>query len=121
MLVYDAFTIVKELRESFIYALQHPKEFEANFAEISMKEVLYAIHTTNITFTDDDLLLRTTEHNIPLYVTETINSAKISRILIDPWSSINIMLLRMLRTLSLDTQHLSSEKIIIQGFNQHSQ
>lgn len=111
--------MVKELRDSFIYALQHPEEFETYFAEISMKDVLYAIHTASITFTDDDLLLGTTDHNWPLYITGMIDSAKINRILIDPRSSINIMSLRKLRNLSLDTQHLSSEKIVIQGFNQH--
>lgn len=78
-----------------------------------MKEVLYAIHTASITFADDDLLLGMTEHNRPLYVMGIIDNAKINRILIDPGSSINIMSLRMLKTLSLDTQHLSSEKIVI--------
>lgn len=118
--VYKVLTIVKEIRESFIYALQHLDEFKAYFTEINMKEVLYAIHTTNIPFIDGDLLLGTTGRNRPLYVIGMIGSAKISHILIDPGSSINITSLRMLRKLSLDTQYLSSEKIVISGFNQHS-
>lgn len=86
-----------------------------------MKEVLYVIHTTNITFIDDDLLLGTTEHNRPLYVTGVRDGSRISRILIDPESSINLISLWTLKSLSLDTHHLSSEKIIIQGFKRHSQ
>lgn len=67
-----------------IYALQHPELYkQAYFAEINMKEVLYALHTASITFIDKDLLLGTTEHNRLLYVTGTSDGAKVNRILLD--------------------------------------
>jgi hypothetical protein len=86
-----------------------------------MKEVLYATHSATISFTDDDLLTRTTEHNRPLYVTGMCEGVKINRIFIDPGSSINLMPLKILKSLSLSVKHLSSEKISIQGFNRNSQ
>lgn len=86
-----------------------------------MKEVLYVIHMASITFTDDDLLLGMTEHTKPLYITRVSDDSRIIPILIDPESSINLIPLRILESLSLGTQHLSSKKIVIQGFNQHSQ
>lgn len=56
---------------------------QAYFAEINMKEVLYALHTASITFSEIDQLLGTTEHNRPLYVTGTSDGAKVNRILLD--------------------------------------
>lgn len=52
-----------------------------------MKEALYAVHTASISFTDEDLLIGTTEHNRPLYVTGMCEGVKVNRILIDPGSS----------------------------------
>ncbi|XP_020082008.1 uncharacterized protein LOC109705667 [Ananas comosus] len=111
----------KELRDVLIYALQNPEPFYAHFAEVNMKEALYAKHVANVIFTDEDMLLGTAHHNRPLYVTGTSDGDKINRILIDPGSSINILTLRTLKSLALNVDHLSSEKIVIQGFNQHSQ
>lgn len=56
---------------------------QAHFAEINMKEVLYALHTASITFIDKDLKLGTTERNRLLYVTGTSDGAKVNRILLD--------------------------------------
>ncbi|XP_020080518.1 uncharacterized protein LOC109704178 [Ananas comosus] len=119
--VYDALMMSKELREVLIYALQNPEPFHAYFAETSMKEALYLVHTANITFTEKDLLMGTTHHNRPLYVTGTSDGEKMNRILIDPGSSVNLMTLRTLKSLAMDVGYLNSEKVVIQGFNQHSQ
>lgn len=86
-----------------------------------MKEALYAVHTASISFTNDDLLIGTAEHNRPLYVTGMCEGVKINRILIDPGSSINLMPLRTLKSLSLSVKRLSTERVSIQGFNQNSQ
>lgn len=67
--VFDALMMSKELRDVLSHALQNPEEDQSYFAERHMKEVLYATHSATISFTDDDLLTRTTEHNRPLYVT----------------------------------------------------
>lgn len=48
-----------------------------------MKEALYDDYMAAVTFTDDDLLLGTTEHNRPLYVTGTSQGTTINRILIN--------------------------------------
>ncbi|XP_020081023.1 uncharacterized protein LOC109704671 [Ananas comosus] len=119
--VYDALMMSRELRDVLIYALQNPEPFYAYFAEMNMKEALYSRHIANVTFTDEDMLLGTAHHNRPLYVTGTSDGEKINRILIDPGSSVNILTLRTLKSLALNVDHLSSEKILIQGFNQHSQ
>ncbi|XP_039130916.1 LOW QUALITY PROTEIN: uncharacterized protein LOC120267326 [Dioscorea cayenensis subsp. rotundata] len=117
----DALMMSTEVRESLIHALQNPEEYQAYFAEINMTEAMYATHTVSISFTDEDLLLGTVEHNRPLYVTGSCDGIKINRILIDPGSSLNLMTLHTLRALALEICHLSPERIIIQGFNQHSQ
>ncbi|KAJ0978344.1 hypothetical protein J5N97_013818 [Dioscorea zingiberensis] len=119
--MYDALMMSAEVRDSLIHALQNPEEYQAYFAEINMKEALYAFHAPSVSFTDEDLLLGTTEHNRPLYVTGYCDGMKINRVLIDPGSSVNLMTLNTLRTLALEICHLSPERIIIQGFNQHSQ
>lgn len=65
----------------FIYALEHPELYKPMFAEMNMKEVLYAPHTASITFIDKDLILGTTEHNRLLYVTgDQREGAKVCRI-----------------------------------------
>ena len=86
-----------------------------------MKEALYAESSAGLFFTDEDLLLDTTEHNRVLYVTGSSQGINIRRILVDPGSSVNIITLQTLRMLELDVVHLSTERIIIQGFNQNSQ
>ncbi|KAJ0962211.1 hypothetical protein J5N97_030039 [Dioscorea zingiberensis] len=119
--MYDALMMSTEVRESLIHALQNPEEYQGYFTEINMKEALYAFHAPSVSFTDEDLLLGTTEHNRPLYVTGYCDGMKINRVLIDPGSSVNLMTLNTLRALALEICHLSPEKIVIQGFNQHSQ
>jgi hypothetical protein len=87
-----------------------------------MQEVLFtAKRTACINFTDDDLLIDTSDHNRPLYITGNCGGQKIGRILVDAGSSINIMLLKTLKTITLDVKNLSDEKVIIHGFNQNSQ
>ena len=65
-------------------------------------------------------MLGTKEHNRPLYVTGSCDGTRVNRILVDPGSSVNLMTLKTLHALALETYHLSAEKIIVQGFNQHS-
>lgn len=61
------------------------------------------------------------EHYRPLYVTIGSNDIMIVRILIDLGSSINLMILKALRGVSLDIQHLGRDKLIVYGFNQKGQ
>jgi hypothetical protein len=48
---------------------------------------LYAKYSAAVTFTNDDLMLKTTEHNRPNYVIGEIDNPKVNRILLDPGSS----------------------------------
>ncbi|KAJ1696334.1 hypothetical protein LUZ63_004846 [Rhynchospora breviuscula] len=119
--VFDALMMSQDLRDLLIHALQNPEKFQAYFAEKSMQEALYIDQTAAITFDDNDLLVGTSEHNRPLYITGITSGSKVNRILVDPGSSINILPLKTLRQLSLNVKHLSKEKISILGFNQNSQ
>jgi len=61
-------------------------------------------------FTDDDLLIGTTDHNRPLYVTGECEGRRLNCILVDSGSSINIMSLKVLQSLMLEAKPLSKEK-----------
>ena len=67
------------------------------------------------------MLLGTKKHNRSLYITKSCDGIRVNRILADLGSSINLMTLKTLHALALGTYHLSTEKIIVQGHNQHSQ
>lgn len=113
----------KDLRETLIQALKNPERYEAYFAERNMTEVLQARNEPFITFTEEDMMLGTADHNRPLYVTAESDGMMISRILIDPGSSINLMSLKALRSLCLDVEleHLGSDKLMVHGFNEKGQ
>ncbi|XP_028547560.1 uncharacterized protein LOC114578513, partial [Dendrobium catenatum] len=67
------------------------------------------------------MMLGTADHNRPLYVTAESDEMIISRILIDPGSSINLISLKARRSLCLDVQHLGSDKLMVHGFNEKGQ
>ena len=119
--VFDALMMSQELRDTLIHVLQNPEEYQAYFAEAHMTEALYAFGSPVINFSEEDLLLGTKEHNRPLYVIRSCVRTRVSRILVDRGSSVNLMTLKTLHALALETYHLSAEKVIVQGFNQHSQ
>jgi hypothetical protein len=107
--IFDALMMSQDLREVLVQALY-------------IQEALFtAKRATCINFTDDDLLIGTSNHNRPLYITGNCGGQKIGRILVDVGSSINIMPLKTLKTITLDVKNLSDEKVIIHGFNQNSQ
>lgn len=111
----------KDLRETLIQALKDPERYEAYFAERNLTEVLQARNEPIITFAEDDLMLGTADHNRPLYVTAESDGMMISRILIDPGSSVNLMSLKALRSLCLDVEHLGQDKLMVHGFNEKGQ
>jgi hypothetical protein len=121
MSVFDALMMSQELRDNLIYALQHPEQFQCHFASCLEEEALYIERRSkNITFTEDDLLIGTPDHNRPLYVTGECEGKKLSRILVDAGSSINIMSLKTLHGLALSVKSLAPETITIHEFNQNS-
>lgn len=74
-----------------------------------------------VIFSNDDLLLRTPDHNHPLYISINIDNFKLSHVLIDPRLSVNIMSLRTPTYHRVDTNKLSSNKMIWRGFNENSE
>ncbi|CAK9186735.1 unnamed protein product [Ilex paraguariensis] len=63
--VYDALMLSSDIRTAFVQALLDPDKYQSHFAEVNMKEALYAQYSAAVTFTNDDLMLKTTEHNRP--------------------------------------------------------
>lgn len=56
-----------DIRTAFVQALLDPDKYQSHFAEVNMKafSTLYAQSSAAVTFTNDDLMLKTTEHNRP--------------------------------------------------------
>jgi hypothetical protein len=120
--IFDALIMSQDLKEVLIQALQNPEKYKSYFIEQNIQEALFtAKQAACINYTDDDLLIGTSDHNRPLYITENCGGQKIGRILVDAGSSINIMPLKTLNTITLDVKKMSVEKVIIHGFNQNSQ
>ena len=86
-----------DIRTAFVQALLDPDKYQSHFAEVNMKEALYAQYSAAVTFTNDDLMLKTTEHNRPNYVIGEIDNHKVNRILLDPGSSVSLLPLRPLK------------------------
>ncbi|KAL0394684.1 UNVERIFIED_CONTAM: putative protein K02A2.6 [Sesamum latifolium] len=76
---------------------------------------------STITFTDEDLLLGSKPHNRPLFVVGYVREQKVSRILIDGGSAVNILPLRILKELGIPIDEHSNSRLMIQGFNQGGQ
>ena len=74
-----------------------------------------------ITFTNEDLLLGSKPHNRPLFVFGYIREEKVSWILIDDGSAMNIMSKVTMKRLGISTEELSKSRLVIQGFNQEGQ
>ncbi|KAL0333104.1 UNVERIFIED_CONTAM: hypothetical protein Scaly_2211900 [Sesamum calycinum] len=76
---------------------------------------------STITFTNEDLLLGSKPHNLPLFVAGYVREQKVNRILIDGGSAVNILPLRILKELGIPIDELSNSRLMIQGFNQGGQ
>ena len=60
-----------------------------------------------MTFTDEDLLLGSKPHNRPLFVSGYTRGEKVSRILIDDGSAVNIMPKETMKCLGISMEELS--------------
>ncbi|PKU64668.1 hypothetical protein MA16_Dca014522 [Dendrobium catenatum] len=61
--IYESLLLSKEMRESLIKALLDPEICLAQLASTSKDEALYFKEVSGVTFSDEDLLLGTTDHN----------------------------------------------------------
>lgn len=75
--IFEALMMFQDLREALIYAFHMADPFRAFLAEINMKDAFNALYVGSDVH-HKGLLLRTTEHNLPLYVTKISNGAKIN-------------------------------------------
>ena len=66
-----------------------------------------------ITFTNKDLLLGSKSHNRPLFVSSYIREEKVSRILIDDGSAVNIISKMTMKHLGISTEELSKSRLVI--------
>lgn len=65
----------------------------------------------DITFTDEDLMLRIEDHNRLLYMEGFINEVHMKRILINPGSIVNLLSFRTLKKLGRSKEHLEPENV----------
>ncbi|KAI0494874.1 hypothetical protein KFK09_025020 [Dendrobium nobile] len=119
--VYDALMMSSDLRETLVKALLEPESYQAFFATESVKDACYLKEMPCITFSDQDFLLGTSDHNRPLYVTTEVNGYELNRVLIDQGASVNILNHATLQSLSLSHLKLTSDKIMLKGFNDQGQ
>ncbi|TYK08098.1 ty3-gypsy retrotransposon protein [Cucumis melo var. makuwa] len=75
----------------------------------------------SISFSDEDLLLRSKLHNRPLYVSGYVQEQKLNQILIDNGSTVNILPKSTMNQLGISVEELSNSKLVIQGVNQGAQ
>nr|XP_027102928.1 uncharacterized protein LOC113724201 [Coffea arabica] len=76
---------------------------------------------TTIIFYDNDLTVEFKTHNRPLFVSAYVREQKMSRVLIDGGSAVNIMSVRAMKELRISSDELSQSCLMIQGFNQGGQ
>ncbi|XP_075107124.1 uncharacterized protein LOC142180098 [Nicotiana tabacum] len=74
-----------------------------------------------ITFTNDDILFGETHHNRPLFMVGFVWEQRISRLLIDDGSGVNILPIRTVKNLGILMDELCESHLMIQGFNQGGQ
>ncbi|XP_060968195.1 uncharacterized protein LOC133035834 [Cannabis sativa] len=117
--VYDALQMSPEHRNALVVALTSP-EFYTEKIE-PMKSISLETHTSCmacITFDDKDRQLGAALHNQPLYVTGMVADNRVSRIMLDCGSAVNVLPLKTLRDVGLHPRQLSPSSLTIQGFNQ---
>ncbi|GAA0181214.1 hypothetical protein LIER_30216 [Lithospermum erythrorhizon] len=74
-----------------------------------------------VTFTDEDMPKEDGDHNRPLYIFGYLCDVKMSRMLVDGGSTMNILPFHTLKLLGISTEYLQQTRVMIQGFNQEGQ
>ncbi|CAL2271127.1 unnamed protein product [Prunus armeniaca] len=87
----------------------------------SQDHAICCVTCASITFTDEDLLLGSKPHNRPLFVSGYVREQKLSRMLVDGGSAVNIMPKSTMMKLGITMDELSRSRLMIQGFNQGGQ
>ncbi|KAM2690737.1 hypothetical protein EV1_043866 [Malus domestica] len=125
--IEEALQLPKKIRRALATVLASPNDHEV---QESKNEGLrprphecatcYATEDT-IHFADEDLLLGSKPHNRPLFVSGYVREHKVSRMLVDGGSAINIMPKSTMTAIGIKVDELSLSRLLIQGFNQGGQ
>lgn len=124
LIVYDVLHMSSKLRASMVYALTHPDEFVTNekIARASWQTAMgEGLYMPTVTFEDTDHYLDDPCHNRPLFITCTIDDQSVSRVMIDDYSTFNILSAKTLAYLGVDLSQLRPNILFIQCFNQNEQ
>ncbi|NAV33005.1 hypothetical protein EE071_28370, partial [Klebsiella pneumoniae] len=104
--IYDALILSKEMKEALIKALLYPEIYLAQLMATEQHKALYFKEVLRVTFSNEDMLLGTSDHNRPLYITVNVGNMRLSRVLVDPGASVNIMNIKTLAHLKVDLSRL---------------
>ncbi|XP_070008046.1 uncharacterized protein [Nicotiana sylvestris] len=100
--------LMKILNEAYV-----PDKLSVNHLE----KVAHKIFEVNrVTFSDDELLVEGTEHNIALYLTVKCKESVVTRALIDNGSSANICPLATLNKLKVVDDRIHQNSVCVRGF-----
>ncbi|CAL2228166.1 unnamed protein product [Prunus armeniaca] len=106
--------LLEAIRVALVKALMdlniHPNRIrEAEKLEPeSQDRAICCVTCASITFTDEDLLLGSKPHNRPLFVSRYVREQKLSRLLVDGGSAVNIMPKSTMTKLGITIDELSS-------------
>jgi len=119
--LYELLRLSKSTKEALREALADAEAFLPRIPAKPQKEdeedCLYASqHAPYITFTPDDMQVRG-KHDRPLYFTGYIGSSEVSRIQVDPGSTLSIMPRLVMQHMGIPTHRLSATQTTIYDFN----
>ncbi|XP_062213734.1 uncharacterized protein LOC133914699 [Phragmites australis] len=113
--VYDALMLMPDLREALIKALQAPHVYETAMAKHRLLSIL--AEANEISFSEEDKMVETNNHNRPLYIEGNIGSAHLRRVLIDPGSAVNLLPIRSLTRAGYTMDDLEPTSVVICGYD----
>ncbi|KAM1054793.1 hypothetical protein ACFX2C_002110 [Malus domestica] len=125
--IEEALQLPKKIRRALATVLASPDDHEVQ--ESKNKGMRPRPHECaiccaaedTIHFANEDLLLGSKPHNQPLFVSGYVRGHKVSRMLMDGGSSINIMPKSTMTAIGIKVDELSLSRLLIQGFNQGGQ
>ncbi|XP_070009813.1 uncharacterized protein [Nicotiana sylvestris] len=91
-----------------------PDKITVNHLEKIASKIFEA---NRITFSDDELPMKGTEHNRALYLTVKCEDSVVSRVLVENGSSANICPLSTLQKLKIGTEGIHLNSVCVRGFD----
>ncbi|KAM2725240.1 hypothetical protein EV1_027958 [Malus domestica] len=122
--IEEALQLPKKIRRALATVLASPSDHEVQESKNeSLRPRPHECATCcatedTIHFVDEDLLLGSKPHNRPLFVSGYVREHKVSRMLVDGGSAINIMPKSTMTAIGIKVDELSLSRLLIQGFNQ---